>query len=66
MNVVLSVIASGHALPPGHPAHGKDRVEGRPCAYVCSGQVCSLPVTRAGDLAALLKDPVSSNVPQEG
>ena len=42
------------ALPTGHPAHGKSRVDGGPTVYVCHGQRCSLPITDAGALAAEL------------
>ena len=44
------------ALPPGHPAHGKGLVGGRPAAYVCRGPVCSLPITDPAQLETVLKD----------
>jgi hypothetical protein len=55
-NLVLQQVASGAALPDGHPAKGKDMIGGRPTAYVCEGPVCSAPMTQpdalAEDLAA--------------
>jgi uncharacterized protein YyaL (SSP411 family) len=53
-NVVLSVHDDAVALPPSHPAAGKVAVNGRATAYVCRGEVCSLPVTTVGELVALL------------
>jgi len=42
---VLMRVADGAVLPEGHPAHGKTAVDGKPTAYVCAGETCSLPVT---------------------
>ncbi|HVA12501.1 MAG TPA: thioredoxin domain-containing protein [Stellaceae bacterium] len=50
-NRIVSVIAPGAALPPGHPAAGKERISGKATAYVCDGPVCSLPLTDAAALA---------------
>ncbi len=47
---IVSVIAPTGALPDGHPATGKDQVDGKPTAYVCRGPVCSLPITDRGAL----------------
>jgi hypothetical protein len=55
-NLVLDVVAAGRALPEAHPAAGKDQVGGRATAYVCEGPVCSLPLTDAALLAAVLKE----------
>jgi uncharacterized protein YyaL (SSP411 family) len=52
--VVLSVHTATAALPAGHPAAGKGAVEGKATAYVCRGETCSLPVTEAEGLKALL------------
>jgi uncharacterized protein YyaL (SSP411 family) len=52
--VVVSYREPAVEPPPGHPAHGKAMVDGRPTAYVCRGPVCSAPVTDAADLAARL------------
>ena len=49
-NRVLQVIAPGDVLPAGHPAQYKTRVDGAATAYVCVGQICSLPATGAEDL----------------
>ncbi len=53
-NVVLSVHDDAVALPPSHPAAGKVAIKGKTTAYVCRGEVCSLPVTTSGELVALL------------
>lgn len=45
-------VADGAALPEGHPARGKGKLDGKPTAYVCAGQTCSLPVTDAEALVA--------------
>jgi hypothetical protein len=41
-------------LDPAHPAHGKTASDGKPTAYVCRGETCSLPVTTGEALEALL------------
>jgi uncharacterized protein len=51
-NMVLMVVPPEAALPPDHPAAGKEQLGGRPTAYVCEGPVCSLPLVDAADLAA--------------
>jgi hypothetical protein len=48
--VVLQVQATD-ALPPLHPAHGKGNLS---AAYLCRGNVCSLPVTDPATLAKML------------
>jgi uncharacterized protein YyaL (SSP411 family) len=57
-NRVLAVVSDEHLsrdhLPQGHPAHGKDRKDGRATAYVCRGPVCSLPITDPAELALAL------------
>jgi uncharacterized protein YyaL (SSP411 family) len=50
-NRVLSVIAPGATLPDGHPAAGKDQIDGAATAYVCVGPTCSLPLTQPQALA---------------
>ena len=51
---VLQTLAPGTTLPEGHPAHGKDQVDGRPTAYVCRGATCSLPLTEPAALTEAL------------
>ncbi|MGD9739693.1 MAG: thioredoxin domain-containing protein [Bauldia sp.] len=51
---VLSVVSGGATVPPNHPAFGKGMQADRPTAYVCRGQICSLPVTAADALASML------------
>jgi len=55
-NRVLTVIGPHAALPPGHPAEGKRRQNGKATAYLCVGPTCSLPVTDAAALRTLLRD----------
>jgi len=54
-NLVLDVVAPERDLPADHPAAGKGEAGGKATAYVCEGAVCSLPVTDAAALAALLE-----------
>jgi hypothetical protein len=49
---VLEELAPGDDLPDAHPAKGKTQQEGKPTAYICRGDTCSLPVT---DLAEFEK-----------
>jgi uncharacterized protein YyaL (SSP411 family) len=56
-NLVLAVHRDATSMPPGHPANGKTAVDGKPTAYVCRGETCSLPVTDGEGLAALLVPP---------
>jgi len=50
----IQTIRADTALPPGHPAHGKGQIDGKPTAYVCEGQTCRLPITEAEALVAAL------------
>jgi uncharacterized protein YyaL (SSP411 family) len=47
--------ASANELPASGPLAGKTASEGRPAAYACIGSQCSLPVTEAEDLLAVLR-----------
>lgn len=40
--------------PPGHPAYGKDPLNGQPTAYICTGGTCALPLTQLDALKAKL------------
>ncbi|MDQ0313732.1 thioredoxin domain-containing protein [Amorphus orientalis] len=53
-SVLLSIAATTDHLPQDHPASGKTALEGRPTAYVCTADGCSLPMTEAADLRARL------------
>ncbi|HIM45252.1 MAG TPA: thioredoxin domain-containing protein [Alphaproteobacteria bacterium] len=55
-NRVMRVIDPGSSMPAGHPAAGKTQQDGKVTAYLCVGPTCSLPVTDAGALRALLQD----------
>jgi uncharacterized protein YyaL (SSP411 family) len=52
---VLLVLSGTDQLPTTHPAGGKTAIGGKATAYVCRGEVCSLPVTEPRDLLNLLK-----------
>ncbi len=54
-NLIVGWAETLDGVPEGHPLHGKTAVDGEPTAYVCRGQVCSLPVTTPDELAALLQ-----------
>ena len=54
-NRVLATIAPGAALPKGHPAQGKTAIDGKPTAYICRGETCSLPITDASELREALR-----------
>jgi hypothetical protein len=51
---LLTVVDPQSALPPGHPAHGKGQVDGKPTVYLCRGTTCSLPITDPTELTAAL------------
>jgi hypothetical protein len=53
-NRVLQVISPEASLPDGHPAQYKTRIEDKATAYVCVGQVCSLPSTSPAELRETL------------
>ena len=55
-NRVMRVIDPGSSMPAGHPAAGKTQQDGKVTAYLCVGPTCSLPVTDAGALLAMLQD----------
>lgn len=52
--LVTLVLAETDDLPRHHPAHGRKPVEGRPTAYLCRGNACSLPCTEPDELEAEL------------
>ncbi|MBA4209969.1 MAG: thioredoxin domain-containing protein, partial [Parvibaculum sp.] len=52
---VLMRVSDGASLPASHPAHGKTALDGKPTAYVCAGETCSLPVTDADALVEEMK-----------
>jgi uncharacterized protein YyaL (SSP411 family) len=53
-NRVIRIASPGADLPPGHPAHGRQPLDGKATAFVCRRQTCSLPVTEAEALSSLL------------
>ena len=53
-NTIVTLHNDTARLPASHPASGKTVVDGKPTAYVCRGETCSLPLTSAAELAGLL------------
>jgi uncharacterized protein YyaL (SSP411 family) len=47
--------ASAQALPPSHPAQAKIAAAPETAVFVCLGETCSLPLTRAEDIAETIK-----------
>ncbi len=52
---LLLILDPDTSLPDGHPAHGKTMIDGKATAYVCTGPICSPPVTSSADLLIALK-----------
>ncbi len=61
-NRILSVLAPGEESHPEHPASGKTNIGDLATAFVCVGQVCSLPVTDPDILRGLLSERGAYNV----
>lgn len=55
---VVQRVSTAQTLASGHPAAGKEPVDGKATAYVCDGPVCSLPITDGAALAERLMQPV--------
>ncbi|HLN25904.1 MAG TPA: thioredoxin domain-containing protein [Patescibacteria group bacterium] len=53
-NRVLTVLTPGQTLPPDHPAAGKVSDMGHAVAYLCSGSVCTPPLSDATALRQAL------------
>ncbi len=51
---VRKILTPEAALPDGHPAAGKGMQDGKPAAYICQGQSCSLPITDPDAFSAAL------------
>ncbi len=51
---VFQIIKPGQDLPDTHPAMNKTQLDGKATAYVCKGQICSLPQTDARGLRGTL------------
>jgi hypothetical protein len=54
-NRLVQPLTPAATLPASHPAHDKGVVDGKPAAYVCTRQTCSLPVTDPDGLALLMR-----------
>lgn len=50
-NRVIIHAAQGVKLPAGHPAHGKEPINGKPTVYICSNNSCAPPITDIQTLA---------------
>ena len=53
-NKVLQVLTPRQTLPASHPATGMGQHDGKATAYVCIGQTCSLPQSKADGLQKAL------------
>ncbi len=53
-HLLVQRTGDGADLPPRHPAHGKDAIDGDAAAFLCQGARCSLPITEPRGLAAAL------------
>jgi hypothetical protein len=63
-NRILMVFQPGDPMPPGHPAIGKQMLNGQPTAYVCMNNTCSDPVTSPVALSqSLLLQPLPATIP---
>jgi uncharacterized protein len=54
LNRIVLRAASAEALPAAHPAQQKIKATTGTAAFICVGERCSLPVTRADEIAALV------------
>ncbi|MDP6426802.1 MAG: thioredoxin domain-containing protein [Rhodospirillales bacterium] len=52
---IFQLIPAGTKLPETHPAQFKEQINGQATAYVCRGQICSLPATEDSQLSKTLK-----------
>ncbi len=51
---VMQTVKDTGTLPEGHPAKGKRAEPGKPVAFVCRAQTCSLPISDPAGLGAAL------------
>jgi len=54
---ILLRLSPDAPLPPGHPAHAKGLIDGKPAAYICIGPTCSPPHQDPAALAEALSNP---------
>ena len=50
----IMLLPTHATLPQGHPAHGKQALDGTATAYICPGQSCLPPITEAAALSQAL------------
>ncbi len=53
---VVNIIEDTSDLPSDHPANGKQQLENKPTAYICTGPVCSNPANSAQALRSVLEE----------
>lgn len=56
-NRILNVLGAGQYIPKGHPAERKPNIGNLATAYVCVGEMCSIPITDPQVLRSLLARP---------
>ncbi|MEC7731633.1 MAG: thioredoxin domain-containing protein [Pseudomonadota bacterium] len=59
VDLLIVELPPGADLPPDHPAHAKEIINGRTTAYLCPGQECLPPVHEAEKLVSYLDDLMS-------
>ena len=56
VDLLIVELPPGADLPPDHPAHAKEIIDGKTTAYLCPGQECLPPVHEAEKLKSYLDD----------
>ena len=59
VDLLIVELPPGADLPPDHPAHAKEIINGQTTAYLCPGQECLPPVHEAEKLKSYLDDLIS-------
>ncbi len=60
--LVVQIIKENLTLPETSPAYNKKCVEGKTTAYLCVGETCQPPITKAEDLSTAIKNAVTATL----